>query len=42
MTRKGERLWVITEATNEVGLRYGTTLLLPRNIELTATHLVSH
>jgi hypothetical protein len=28
-TRKGERLWVITEATNEAGLRYCTTLLLP-------------
>jgi hypothetical protein len=28
-TRKGERIWVITEATNEVGLRYCTTLLLP-------------
>jgi hypothetical protein len=28
-TRKGERLWVITEAVNEVGLRYGSTLLLP-------------
>jgi hypothetical protein len=28
-TRKGERLWIITEAVNEVGLRYGTTLLLP-------------
>jgi hypothetical protein len=27
-TRKAERLWVITEATNEVGLRYCTTLLL--------------
>src|SRR3954453_17570466 len=28
-TQKGERIWVITEAVNEVGLRYGTTLLLP-------------
>src|SRR5262245_12946611 len=28
-TSKGERLWIITEATNEVGLRYRTTLLLP-------------
>ena len=28
-TRKGERLWVITEAVNEIGLRYGTTVLLP-------------
>jgi hypothetical protein len=27
-TRKGERIWVITEAVNEVGLRYCTTLLL--------------
>ncbi len=27
-SRKGERIWVITEATNEVGLRYCTTLLL--------------
>ncbi len=27
--RNGERIWVITEATNEVGLRYATTLLLP-------------
>ncbi len=27
-TRKGEKLWVITEATNEVGLCYCTTLLL--------------
>jgi len=29
MTRKGERIWVITEAVDSVGLRYGTTLLLP-------------
>lgn len=28
-TRKGDRIWIITEAVNEVGLRYGTTLLLP-------------
>ena len=28
MTRKSDRLYVITEATNEVGLRYLTTLLL--------------
>jgi hypothetical protein len=28
-TRKGERLWVITEAVNEVGLRYCTTILKP-------------
>ncbi len=27
-TRKGERLYVITEANNEVGLRYCTTILL--------------
>jgi hypothetical protein len=27
--RTGERLWVITEATNDVGLRYCTTILLP-------------
>jgi hypothetical protein len=27
-SRKGERIWVITEAVNEVGLRYCTTLLL--------------
>lgn len=29
ITRNSVRLWVITEATNDVGLRYGTTLLLP-------------
>ncbi len=28
-TRKGERIWVITDATNEVGLRYSTCVLLP-------------
>jgi hypothetical protein len=28
-TRKGERIWVIAEAANEVGLRYSTCLLLP-------------
>ena len=28
-TRKGERIWVITEAVNDVGLRYCTTILLP-------------
>ena len=28
-TRKGEKIWVITEATNEFGLRYLSTLLLP-------------
>jgi hypothetical protein len=27
-TRKGVTLWIITEAVNEVGLRYCTTLLL--------------
>ena len=27
-TRKRERIWVITEAANEVGLRYCTTILL--------------
>jgi hypothetical protein len=27
-TRKGKRLWVITEAINEVGLRYASTILL--------------
>ena len=30
-TRKGERIWVITEAVNEVGLRYGTTILKPED-----------
>jgi hypothetical protein len=29
VTRKGERIWVITEAVNDVGLRYCTTLLKP-------------
>jgi hypothetical protein len=28
VTKKGERIWVITEATNQFGLRYLTTLLL--------------
>src|SRR5208337_4422509 len=28
-TRKGERIWVITEAVNGVGLRYCTTILNP-------------
>jgi hypothetical protein len=28
-TRKGERIWVITEAVNDVGLRYSTCLLTP-------------
>jgi hypothetical protein len=27
--RTGEKIWVITEAENEVGLRYCTTALLP-------------
>jgi hypothetical protein len=29
VTHKGERLWVITEAVNEVGLRYCSTILKP-------------
>ena len=29
--RKGERLWVITEAVNEVGLRYCTVVLKPED-----------
>jgi len=29
VTRKGERLWVITEAVNEANLRYCSTLLKP-------------
>ena len=29
VTRKGTRIWIITEAVNEVGLRYCTTTLLP-------------
>jgi hypothetical protein len=28
-TRKGTRIWIITEATNEAGLRYLSTLLKP-------------
>jgi hypothetical protein len=28
-TRKGDRLWIITEAVNEVGLRYSTVALKP-------------
>ena len=28
-TRKGERIWMITEAINEAGLRYSTCLLKP-------------
>jgi hypothetical protein len=31
VTKKGERLWVITEAVNEAGLRYGTTVLRPED-----------
>ena len=27
-TRKGERIWIVTEAVNEVGLRYCTPLIL--------------
>ncbi len=30
-TRKGECLWIITEALNEVGLRYSTCLLKPED-----------
>jgi hypothetical protein len=29
MTRTAVRIWLITEAVNDVGLRYGTTILLP-------------
>jgi hypothetical protein len=29
VTRKGERIWIITEAVNEMGLRYSSTILLP-------------
>jgi hypothetical protein len=29
MTRTNVRIWVITEAVNDVGLQYGTTILLP-------------
>ena len=32
-TRKGERIWVITEAVNEVGLRYCDLSCKPRNID---------
>jgi hypothetical protein len=28
-TREGERIWIITEAVNDVGLRYASTILLP-------------
>ena len=30
-TRKGEKIWIITEATNEVGLRYCSTILKPED-----------
>ena len=30
-TGKGDKLWVITEAVNEVGLRYSTTILKPED-----------
>ena len=30
-TRKGERIWIITEATNEFGLRYSSTILKPED-----------
>jgi hypothetical protein len=30
-TRKGERIWIITEAVNEVGLRYCSTILKPED-----------
>ncbi len=28
-TRKGQRIWIITEAVNDVGLRYSSTILTP-------------
>jgi hypothetical protein len=31
VTRKGEKIWIITEATNEVGLRYSSTILKPED-----------
>jgi hypothetical protein len=31
MTRKGERIWIITEAVNEVGLRYSSCVLRPED-----------
>jgi hypothetical protein len=31
MTAKSERLWIITEATNDFGLRYSTTILKPED-----------
>jgi hypothetical protein len=30
-TRKGEKIWIITEATNEFGMRYSSTILLPED-----------
>jgi hypothetical protein len=30
-TRKLERIWIITEAVNEFGLRYSSTILLPED-----------
>ena len=30
MTKKGERIWIITEAVNEFGLRYCSTILKPK------------
>jgi hypothetical protein len=30
-TRNGVKIWIITEATNEVGLRYSSTILLPED-----------
>ena len=31
VTRKGAKIWIITEATNEVGLRYSSTILKPED-----------
>jgi hypothetical protein len=31
VTRKRKRIWVITEAVNEVGLRYSSCVLLPED-----------
>ncbi len=31
VTRKGARIWVITDAVNEVGLRYSSCVLLPED-----------
>jgi hypothetical protein len=30
-TQKGTKIWIITEAVNEVGLRYSSCLLLPED-----------